>query len=440
MAPRADMGRRRTLALALAVGVLALCVRGLFSLYTPVIDPLRADAGQYAIYGYNLATHGVFSGQYPTEQPQPDGYRSPGYPLLVAAALALVGTPGYYPLLLAANAVLGALTCAVVVALGALFLPLWGAALAGVLLAVSPHHISLGNYVLSETLFGLALTACLYLLARGRVSRRAATLLGAGGCAALAWATNPVFALLPPLAAAVAVWRDRRLLRPMLVFLLPLVVAVGAWQARDWLNVPADGRTAQTRALDNFIIGSHPEFTAQYRANPRDPANAANLDIAAVGGSWARYLRLLTPRLLAEPLHYAQWYLVEKPRLLWDWNLLVGHGDIYVYEVTTSYYDKSLPMRLSYDLMRGLHPVLLLLALAGVALAWRRRRGGPPAVGLLYLALGCVSLVYVVLQAEARYSVPLRPLLYLGAVYALVTFGGLLAGWRSAQSARRSVP
>jgi 4-amino-4-deoxy-L-arabinose transferase-like glycosyltransferase len=420
--------RPRIRALALAVTALALLVRGLFSLYTPVIDPLRADAGQYAMYGYNLARHGVFSGQYPAEHPQPDGYRSPGYPVLVAAALKLVGTNGYYALLLAINALLGALTCGLVVLLGARFLPLWGAALAGLLLAFSPHHISLGNYVLSETLFGFALTGCLYLLARGLDSRRAATLLGAGVVSAVAWATNPVFALFPPLAAGMMIWREPGLARSALMFLLPLVLATGAWQIRNWINVPADGRTAQTRALDNFIIGSHPEFTAQYRANPRDPANAANLDIAAVAGSWAQYLGLLTPRLQADPARYAHWYLIEKPHLLWDWNLLVGHGDIYVYAVKASYYDKSAPMRLSYDLMRVLHPVVLLLALAGLPLAWWRRRADSPAIGLVYLALGYVSLVYVVLQAEARYSVPLRPLLYLAAVYAVVTVGRLWAG------------
>lgn len=418
----------RVLWLALAVTVLALLVRGLFTLYTPVIDPLRGDAGQYAIYGHNLASYGVFSGQYPTDQPQPDSYRSPGYPLLVAAALKLVGTRGYYPLLLATNAVLGAFTCGLVVLMGALFLPLWGAAAAGLLLAFSPHHISLGNYVLSETLFGFTLTACLYLLSRGLVSRRAATLLGAGAFGALAWATNPVFALLPPLVAGVAIWRQPALLRPMLVFLLPLVVAIGGWQARTWLNVPGDGRTAQGRALDNFIIGSHPEFTAEYRANPRDPANAANLDIAAVGGSWRHYAELLAPRLRTEPGRYVAWYLLEKPRLLWDWNILVGQGDIYVYEVKASYYDKSAPMRASHHLMRRLHPALLLLALAGLPLAWWRRHADPPAVGVLYLTLAYVSLVYVVLQAEARYSVPLRPALYLGAVYTLVAVTRLWPG------------
>lgn len=417
--------QRRAVLLALAVSALALAVRGLFSLYTPVIDPLRADAGQYAIYGYNLSAHGVFSGQYPTEQPQPDGYRAPGYPLLVAAAIGLVGTGGYYVLLLAINALLGALTCGLVVLLGALCLPLWGAALAGLLLAFSPHHISLGNYVLSETLFGFALTACLYLLSRGLLRRRAATLLGAGAFSALAWATNPVFAVVPVLVAAAALWHDRGLLRPMAMFLLPLALAIGGWQARAWLNMPADARTSTTRALDNFIIGSHPEFTTQYRINPRDPANSANLDITAAGGSWARYLERLGPRLVAEPGRYAAWYLFEKPRLLWDWNILVGQGDIYVYEVKASYYDKSAPMRFTHGLMRRLHPVVLLLALAGLALAWRYRHSDAPAVGVVYLSLASLCAVYVALQAEARYSVPLRPLLYVAAVYALVAVGRL---------------
>jgi hypothetical protein len=419
MNARIDPDRqRRTRRLALAVTLLAFAVRVLFSFYTPVIDPLRADAGKYASYGYNLATHGVFSGQYPAEHPQPDGYRSPGYPLLVAAALLAVGTPTYYPLLLLVNAVLGALTCGLTVLLGAGLLPLWGAALAGLLLTFSPHHVSLGNYVLSETLFGFAITACLYLLSRALADRRAATALGAGVFGVLAWATNPVFAVLPVLLVAISAVFKRSLLRPVLLFALPLMLAAGAWQVRTSLVVPADGLTAQTRALDNFIIGAHPEFFDVWRANPRDPANAADLEIAAVKGSWRRYAELLAPRITAEPGRYATWYLLEKPRLLWDWNILVGWGDIYVYPVLSSYYSKSLPMHWSYRLMRYLHTPLLLLALAGLPLAWWRRHRDPPAVGLMYLTLVGLSAVYVVLQAEARYSVPLRPLLYLAAVYA----------------------
>lgn len=82
-------------------------------------------------------------------------------------------------------------------------------------------------------------------------------------------------------------------------------------------------------------------------------------------------------------------------------------------------------MRFTHGLMRRLHPVVLLLALVGLALAWVRRRRDAPAVGVVYLSLASLCAVYVVLQAEARYSVPLRPLLYLAAVYALVAIGQL---------------
>jgi heme A synthase len=94
-------------------------------------------------------------------------------------------------------------------------------------------------------------------------------------------------------------------------------------------------------------------------------------------------------------------------------------------------------MRGSYDLMRRLHPWLLVLALIGLPLAAWRRRDEPPAVRVLYLALGCVSLVYVALQAEARYSVPLRPLLYVCAVYGLVALGRLRANRRDETHANR---
>ena len=38
---------------------------------TEIISPIRADASQYVLYGYNLYKHGIYS-QEQTESPAPD--------------------------------------------------------------------------------------------------------------------------------------------------------------------------------------------------------------------------------------------------------------------------------------------------------------------------------------------------------------------------------
>lgn len=66
--------------IVVAVG---LALRLGFVLEAVVQHPLRADAGQYALYAKNLCEHGVFS-LATTSPPAPDSFRSPGYPAVLA--------------------------------------------------------------------------------------------------------------------------------------------------------------------------------------------------------------------------------------------------------------------------------------------------------------------------------------------------------------------
>ena len=84
--------------LAFFIFTLALHVRIQYVNKTLIDAPIRADARQYVIYGYNLANHGTFSKEFPSDNPCPDSFRSPGYPLLIALALILGGDQGFYPI------------------------------------------------------------------------------------------------------------------------------------------------------------------------------------------------------------------------------------------------------------------------------------------------------------------------------------------------------
>jgi hypothetical protein len=108
--------------------------------------------------------------------------------------------------------------------------------------------------------------------------------------------------------------------------------------------------------------------------------------------------------------------------MLWDWNILTGQGDIYVYPVEYSLYDASRPALLSYAIMRAAHYWLFGFAVFGLFFVCRQAQKTDPAATVplfLYIALVYISSVYVVAQAEPRYSVPLRPEMYLCAVYCL---------------------
>ena len=124
----------------LAVFVVALALR-LVVLALAVLGPGRLiwlpDSLEYDLLGRNLALHGAFS-QSLAPPFVPDYQRTPLFPLQVALAYLLAGgRPGLaVTLAVAANAVLGALTAALLVPLGTVLGGRRAGLWAGLLLAV----------------------------------------------------------------------------------------------------------------------------------------------------------------------------------------------------------------------------------------------------------------------------------------------------------------
>src|SRR5690606_8735985 len=130
----------------------------------------------------------------------PDSYRDPGYPFLVATLMRLLGGEAWYPVLLQLQAVLGAATVGLTLALGRRWMTAPWLAAGGILMALWPHSIAITSYFLTETLAGFLSVLWLWLLAT--VGRHWRGALLAGLVAGMAGLVN---AVLLPAAAVVAV-------------------------------------------------------------------------------------------------------------------------------------------------------------------------------------------------------------------------------------------
>jgi hypothetical protein len=417
------------LLLALIIAGAAL-LRYQYNTTTWIDTPIRGDATYYVAYANNLIEHQVFSRSRASENPVPDAYWAPGYPVFLAGNIVLADLlqVDSYTLTLLSQAVLGTLTVALVFMLAALAMPAGWALFAATLMALSPHSVSLGSYLLTETLFCFLLTLSLLLLTRAL--SRPGTLLAA--CAGITFAAtymvNPISLFVAPAALAMATLLSRRKsslaenqysLRVTLWILAPLFLTVIAWSLRSSLAVPDTGASSGSRLLGNLIIGMYSEFHEVWRADPRDPQNPATLAAARIGGSYLAFFQELTAKFLADPGAMFNWYLLGKPMLLWDWNILVGQGDIFVFPVHYSLYHISRPALATHAVMSAAHGWLLLLGLAAFVCAWRDRGASRVPMAVLLTAATYCSLVYVITQAEPRYSVPFRPLLYIAAAYTL---------------------
>jgi hypothetical protein len=77
-------------------------------------------------------------------------------------------------------------------------------------------------------------------------------------------------------------------------------------------------------------------------------------------------LTRISKRLIANPDYYGAWYLWQKPRLLWSWEIQLGPGDVYVLEVKNSPLETHPLLRWCSIALRYLNPLLSLLALCAV--------------------------------------------------------------------------
>ena len=420
--------RHQLVLLGFLVFLLALSLRLSYLAHTEFDQPVRADARKYVTYALNLINHGVYS-QALSDAPVPDSQVTPGYPLFLAAIIKMSGSHGQaYNNILFIQALLGAATAVLVLLIGWRCLPRPLAVAAGLLTALSPHLISLGALLLTETLFTFLLAAALLALVLARGCQRLWPYLLAGLVIGLACLVRPALLLFPLLALPLLLTGQAAVSRKLIAgaVLGGVLICWLPWSAWSRLAVSVDSGQPGL-AISSFVFGSYPDLV--YR-DPRlrgfpyreDPQYEAMVGDAATG------LRVVGQRAMARPWRYLHWYVLGKPVMFWSWSILVGQGDIHVYPVKGSWYQKSRLAEASRSVMRVFHPLLLMAGLLATALLlvrlWRRQLSEADWPLLLMAGLLIYfTAVHAALGPLPRYSIPLRPELYLVACAGLLQVG-----------------
>lgn len=349
-----------------AVVLMAFLVREYFVLAMIVDIPIRGDIREYVLYAWNLAHHGVFSMAAAQDiAPTPDAYRSPGYPGLLALSMFLRPQgDSWYELALQMQVLMGTATVLFTLLLARRWLSQGWALLAGVLIAIWPHHVAATGALLAEVAFGCALMAGLYCFAKMMEGRRVAWLLLAALVFGAAYLINPLIALFP----AVLAWlirREQGRIRPLLflaVFLIPVAV-FGLRNAR--IDSSHEAHRVGRVAI-NFVQGSWPEYHEAWKTQAQPTLEGISEEVALLDLDPRAGLKHVATRMAAAPGDYAAWYLWRKPLLLWDWNIRVGDGGPYVLAVRHSPLETNTLLRWSSVVLETLNPMLTLLALGGM--------------------------------------------------------------------------
>jgi len=221
-----------TTKICLAVFAVALAIRLLtLTFWLPRLRP-DADLDSYRSLAQHLAAGKGFVALSPNGNELPNVSRTPVYPLFLAALMRVGGDR--LGLFLAVQCVLGAITCLLTVMLASRWLPLRGATVASLLVAIDPNSIVRCVDLRTETLFTLLLIGGACALAR-RDKPWWGWVLG-GFLWSLAALTRPIAVWLWVVALVVLLgtrlsWRTRT--GCFAVFLAGYLVLPGIWAARN---------------------------------------------------------------------------------------------------------------------------------------------------------------------------------------------------------------
>ncbi len=231
--------------------------------------PIHADSRQYVKYGYNLAEHNTFSIDFPSSNPIPDSFRSPGYPLIIALSMRLTNGTKFIPIILYVQVLIGSTIILLTYLLAARCLPGWGALTAAGLVAICPHLVAMSGYILSETLFSFVLLSAIlcYIVALER--NRYVFFATAGGLFGYAFLTNETVLILPLILALITLVNyqksigstvSRNLVLKLVLFLSVFLLFPLSWNLRNIMVIPSDAPRAADRAIQTLSHGAYPGF------------------------------------------------------------------------------------------------------------------------------------------------------------------------------------
>lgn len=416
--------KNKILIIGILIFIVALIVRLVYVESTEFIDPIRADAAKYFMLAENL----VHIAAYSTDMAPP--YHptvtiTPGYPLFLTPFIALASSINeFFYAVLTVQALLGSLTVLVLYLISLRLLPFAWAAGFGLILALLPHYIVFGGYILTETLFTALLTLSIYSLIKHLESQMSFWLILAGSLCSAAALTRPAALLLMPFIAVVlAFTRTIKLPKAVLLVMASFLLWM-PWQI--WSSQAAKQSIEQhSQFAAVFTFGSYPDFifkSESMRGYPyrEDPEYDDMIT------SPAKAISTVLARAKAEPSRYLYWYTIGKPVSYWSWNMMESVGGPFIYPVGKNIWLNTTPGQIALVTSHSLHRLLLLAGLPVLLLMLFNavRRKPFPSIDKQMLIIATLVIVYFtsihhILAAWPRYAVPCWSFFYLLGLWGL---------------------
>ncbi len=411
--------------------LVAFSIRIRFQTETIVDHPIRADAREYLIGAYNLRYFGVFSTEPPSSPnlvPRPNASRVPGYSLFLSLFMDK-DKPTKHILtdVKATQALFGSLVTVMSYVLARFCFSLPLAFVVGCLTGLSPHLVSIDNYLLAESLYTfLTMGATLAFIISWKKKNWLLALL-AGGLFGFSTLTRPVALLLGPFIALIyAVDKQglkftpiRIMLKMFLCFFLGITLTYGSFLVRNRINLEQTSDIGGL--LGNIVFGTYINLTHEDPAFYGFPYKD-DPECQRMRKDWNYFFEVFKKRFQDDPWSYIRWYAGGKILCSWRWDIASGMGDVYIYPVERGGFHSDSLLRSIHAMMRLLHWPLVILGFLNpfiLLLYFGREKPNQPEY-LSYLpAIFMIvyhAIIFTILFPLPRYTIPLRPYCYLLAV------------------------
>ncbi|HEX6948904.1 MAG TPA: glycosyltransferase family 39 protein [Nitrospira sp.] len=252
--PEGDRLRKACMVVAL-LGVLSKAALGMLVMaYNPEGVFESTDSQEYHQLALNIVRYGSFSRSL-SPPLEPETIRTPAYPVLLSGLYQVVGIRPHG--VVAIQIALSLLTVLAGYRIASLLFGARAGLLTAIFLTLDPVSLYYSQVMLTETLFGAALTLALLWMAHGSRDPSFSYPCWAGICLALATYTRPTgyyLGMLFPVVFFVATrhahgWR-RALASAVLMWLL-FAVPVGAWQIHNYLST---GSAEFSQAKNQYLL------------------------------------------------------------------------------------------------------------------------------------------------------------------------------------------
>ena len=393
------------------------------ALATKVNHPIRADALHYHTYAYNLHKYNIYSGANKRrgEAVVPDAYRPPGFPMFASL---FFGTDFPVTNTLIAQSLILTLTLTLSYILVAVMIGRVPAFIATLLAITSPHLVVSNSYYLTESLFASLLLLSFVLFSYGLKVNKTFYLLVAGVAFGYASLVRPsVDFFMPAYVLMLYLFLPKGSKRITLYFALSLFAIPLVWKLRNIMHFGPGGDSQII--INSFLHGTYPNF--MYNGDPATYGYPYRFDplIPEASQSLGHAVNYLWDKVALNPSEYLLWYFWGKPTTLWQWQLIQG-ADIFTYPADYSpYFDKRL---FSYTFLLHKYSHFVAVAIGMAYSIWillrilQKRldlRQFEPIIVVCVALLIYITFMHIFVASFPRYTIPLRPQLFIVVLFCL---------------------